>query len=378
MGFFVLKHWTKYLKYDNIFLISSATERGMRNIPAESLSTQIASGMLAMALRNVGGNMKLDSKKNKELIKQYPFIAGILDCGAFPADDLKIQVQKADGNLMYRQADNFGLGDHSRILQMTDDRKDQVARRSECIYAIDAENKIINLVIWPHNDEDRRHMGEVYAWSALWGTQNSTGYYSNPICEKVKNLVWLRVQDWHVDTRNYTVPEGRFGDFCKRFVEITVYTEPQQGFRKLQEEANVYENLVITSSVLTRGIISKDLDLTTINGMLYEMAYTFKDEVYFNGMQDILNTGKVRGASGQFGPVNVMVAELCGYERIQIEDSSSSISLQLQPESKNMSTLGHYGTLPQIRNLIRTVAKLWNEKPELRDQFKPDGDISVM
>ena len=350
----------------------------MRRIPAKSLLTRITSGMLAMALQNVGGNMKHDSEKNQKLLKQYPFIAGILDGGAFPANDLTIRVQKADGNLMYCQADNIGLGDYSCIFQMTEDRKDQVARRGECLYAIDAENKIINLVIWPRNDDERRHKGEIYAWTVLWGTQKGNDWYSDPIWEKVKFLIWLTVEDWHIDAGNNDVPEGRFGDFLERSVKITIHTKPKQGFQKLQEDANVYENLVITSSVLTQGIIEKDSDLTTINGMLYEMAYTFKDLVYFNGMQEILSTGEVRGASGQFGPVKVMVAELCGYERIQLEDSASWISLQLRPESKNMCTLGHCGTLPQIRNLIRTVARLWSEKPELRDQFKPDEKVSVM
>lgn len=43
-----------------------------------------------------------------------------------------------------------------------------------------------------------------------------------------------------------------------------------------------------------------------------------------------------------------------------------------------MYVLGQQGTLPQIRNLVRTVVRMWREKPEQRAAFKPDKKVSVM
>jgi hypothetical protein len=112
--------------------------------------------------------------------------------------------------------------------------------------------------------------------------------------------------------------------------------------------------------------------------MLYEMCITFQDEVYFNGMKAILDGSKYRGASGQFGSVKVLAAEMCGYDRVMLEDAVSYVTFQLRPDSEHMYVLGQQGTLPQIRNLVRTVVRMWNRRPELREAFKPDENVSVM
>lgn len=335
--------------------------------------------------------MNPNASKNRDLIKQYPFVSGILsarmephdDKGGTSVNDLTIRVEKADGDLMFRRASNFGLGDSSCIFQFKGSRKNQVMRRGEYLFAIDGEGKIVNRVNWPRNDEEKRKAdGELYGWTALWTGRvtfaNNKEGYSNPIWDKVKYLVWVTVEAWHVDTKNDDAPGGRFGEFKDRAVHVTIYGAPDQGFEKLQEESSVYSNLSLDSRLMTRGVIDKDHDIVSIGGMLYEMCITFQDEVYFNGMKDVLDGGKFRGASGQFGSVKVLCAEMCGYDRVMLEDSASYVTFQLRPGSKHMYVLGQQGTLPQIRNLVRTVVRLWNLKPELRAGFKSDKNISVM
>ncbi len=129
---------------------------------------------------------------------------------------------------------------------------------------------------------------------------------------------------------------------------------------------------------MLRGALDKDHDIVSIGGMLYEMCVTFQEEMYFNGMKDVLDNGEFRGASGQFGAVKVLCAEMCGYDRVMLEDNSSYVTFQLRPGSKHMYVLGQQGTLPQIRNLVRTVVRMWREKPEQRAAFKPDKKVSVM
>ncbi len=116
----------------------------------------------------------------------------------------------------------------------------------------------------------------------------------------------------------------------------------------------------------------------SMGGMLYEMCITFQDEVYFDGMKAVLDDGEFRGASGQFGSVKVLCAEMCGYDRVMLEDANSYVTFQLRPGSKHMYVLGQQGTLPQIRNLVRTVVRMWREKPELRAAFKSDKKVSVI
>ncbi len=334
--------------------------------------------------------MNPNSSKNRDLIKQYPFVSDILSIRMEPHDgqggasvsDLTIRVEKADGDLMFRRADNAGLGDSSFIFQSKSDRKDQVMRRGEHLFAIDGKGKIVNRVNWPRNDKERRMTGEIYAWAALWTERvpfaNGKEGYSNPIWDSVKHLVWVTVEVWHTDTKNDDAPGGRFGKFRDRSIHITIYGAPEQGFKKLQRESSVYTNLSLDSQLMTRGAIEKDHDIVSMGGMLYEMCITFQDEVYFNGMKQILDSGKYRGASGQFGTAKVLCAEMCGYDRVMLENATSYVTFQLRPDSKQMYVVGQRGTLPQIRNLVRTVVRMWNQKPELRAAFKPDENVSVM
>lgn len=345
--------------------------------------------------------MNPTAQKNQKLIRQirqYPFVAEILkgrmephgglrpgvekiegwvDSAMKIVDDLTIRVEKADGDLMFRQASNIGLGDSSFVFQFEGKRKGQVMRRGEYLFAIDGDGRIVNRVNWPRNDEERRATGEVYGWSALWATKNG-GVYSHPIWDEVKYLVWVTVEAWHLDTNNDDAPGSRFGEFCDRSVRITIYGEPRFGFKKLKERLSVYTNLSLNTRVMTHGVIDRNHDIVSMSGMLYEMCISFQDEVYFNGMKEVLDGGKYRGASGQFGAVKVLCAEMCGYDRVMLEDSVSFVTFQLRPGSKHMYVLGQRGTLPQIRNLVRTVVRMWREKPELRAAFKPDKDVSVM
>lgn len=334
--------------------------------------------------------MNPNALKNRELIKQYPFMADILSAQMEPYDgnggvsinDLSTRIEKADGDLMFRRANNVGLGDSSCIFQLKGNRKDQIMRRGEYLFAIDSKGKIINRVNWPRNDKEKKKTGEIYGWSVLWAGRsifpNKEECYSNPICDKVKYLVWVTVEAWYTDTKNDDVSGGRFGEFRDRSIHITIYGAPDQGFKKLEEESSVYLNLALDNQVMTHGIFEKEYDIVSISGMLYEMCILFQDEVYFNGMKDILDNGEFRGASGQFGTVKVLCAEMCGYDRVMVEDSVSYITFQLRPDSKDMYVLGQQGTLPQIRNLVRTVVRMWREKPELRAAFKPNKNVSVM
>ncbi len=250
-------------------------------------------------------------------------------------------------------------------------------RRGEYLFAIDKHRRIINRVDWPRNMDEQRACGEVYGWSALWETKHSDGSYSDPIYEKVRFLVWVTVQAWHKDTRDDDASDGRFGDFLERHLKVTIYDEPSEGFEKLQEESSIYENLRLDNQTFIRGTLDKNHDIVTLNGHLGELCRLFQDDVYFNGMKNILDNSKFRGASGEFGSVKVLVAEMCGYDRVMLEDAMSYITFQLRPEAKMMYVLGMDGTLPQLRYLVKTVVKFWS-KPELREAFKPDKNVSVM
>lgn len=336
--------------------------------------------------------MKVEAEKNQRLIRQYPFILDILSETMEPyaslggkikevthVDDLTINIEKADGDLMFRQANNVGLGDLSFVSSRKSNRENQIMRQGEYFFAINCEGKIVNRVNWPRNDEEWVNVsaarGETYGWSVFWTGQSTfpsgNPCFTNPIWDSVNYLVWVTVKAWyHVENDNF-----RFHD---RLVQVTIYKKPDRGFEKLQKEADVYTNLCLNTGMMMRGMFNKNYDIMSIGGMLYEMCITFQDEVYFNGMKAILDGGEFRGAFGQFGSVKVLAAKTCGYDRVMLEDFASYITFQLRPNSRHMYVLGQQGTLPQIRNLVRTVTRMWNQNPELRAVFKPSKNVSVV
>jgi len=294
--------------------------------------------------------------------------------------DLNIKFQKADGELMFRRADNVGLGENSSLFNISGPHEKQAGRRAEYIFAVGKNKQLISELCWPRNDADRRDLGhDVYAWNVLWATRDhASESFSDSIHDKVEWLVWVTVEAWHKDSGSDEPPEYRFGEFCERFVTITVYGKPNCGFHKLQEESNLYEHLYLDSKTFMKALFEKNRDVTVIGGRVNELCQFFADEVYFNGMKAILDGKTVRGASGQFGPVKVLAAEMCGYHRVMLEGANAWISYQIRPGEKHMYTLGMGGTLPQLRQITKMVIKMWNSDPKARESFKPDDKVSVM
>lgn len=325
--------------------------------------------------------MKAVSPKNKKLRKQFPFIDEIINLDLEPSycpvhkhhakvDKLSVKVQKADGDLMYRQAYNAGLGDGSYIFSM--ERKGEIKRQCEYLFALDANNQIILKLNWPRNrDEESKHR-PVYGYQALWAKDNGNGVLSDPIYDRVECLVWVTVSAWHKKNQDpgSDFSDAVFAELVERSIDLTVYQKPDCGFDELSQKASLEENLRLNSDNLMRGFLDKDERLIAISGRLDELCTQFRDEVYHNGMKEIADTETTIGGSGQLGPVKVMVGGLCGYTRVTLEDSVSFLSLQIRPGSDWMYVLGQNGTLPQLRNLVRTIVKIWNTQPELRSAFK--------
>jgi len=338
--------------------------------------------------------MKPTASKNRDLIDQYPFISIIMRAHIEPyggvderqVDDLTIKVQKADGDLMWRQADNIGLEDHSFSFSTAGNRKGQVARRGECIFAISHDNLIINRVDWPRNDDERRkNRGEIYAWSVFYTSKmrnaSNNGYlHANSIVDKMKYMVWVSIEAWHKGSGNHGGVEigARFGKLTERSMEITIYSEPDEGFDKLHENSPLMNHLYLSSNVIMRAISTQNHDILAIDGRIAELCTLFQDEVYFNGMKDILDNSRCRGASGQFGPVKVLCAGMCGYDRVMLEDPNCWVTYQLRPGAKSMYVLGMGGTLPNIRRITKTVVEAWGGDSKNREVFKPDKKVSVI
>lgn len=333
--------------------------------------------------------MNVYPEKIQKLIKQFPFVTDILSAKMEPTDgqgksrvdDLTIRVQKADGDLMWRRANNIGIGDDSSIFNPSGNRRGQVMRRGEYLFAINNSGKIINRVDWPRNIEERRATGEIYGQSALWSRRDiirkGETCYSNPIWGETEYLVWATVEAWHENSKNPDAPNGVFGKFHDRSVYITIYGKPIEGFEKLEKESDMFTNLSLDEDTILFGIVEKNENIIRMVGMLDEMCITFQDEVYLNGMQRMLDGKGYWRMLDKQGNVIITCTGPYSSKYITLRDSASMVKFVQHRGSDRLYLQGQWGTLPQIRNLVRTVVRMWQNQ-ELHVEFKVDtGSSSV-
>lgn len=145
--------------------------------------------------------MKPNARKNQKLIKEFPFLREVIATRLEPYDgegqaslqDLTIQVQKADGDLLYRTANNIGLGDNGFSSFWKGPRKDQNGRRGEYIFAIGKDGKIVKQMGWPRNREETRGKKPRYAYAVLWAVEEDGDILSGSLHDEVEYLVWVSV-----------------------------------------------------------------------------------------------------------------------------------------------------------------------------------------
>jgi len=339
--------------------------------------------------------MRVDARKNWRLRQQYPFVDQILKQAMEPfrvesadqkggifVDDLTIKVERADGDFLYRRGRNTGLGEDSFTFYMRGKHKDHISKCGQYVFAIDRDYKILNRLNFPRNREAARGQSTVHAFYVMWTSQSDDGrLLSNPIHDKTAYLVWVDVKTYHKNTGNDDGSDGRFGECLERSVAITIYLPPKEDFKKLEENSSHWSNLRLDSDILIKAIFENNHDITQMNGCLWELCKFFQDEVWDKGMKQAFeqfeNDG-VRGASGQFGTTKVLAAELCDYHRVMLQNDDCYISFQLRPGAIDMYVLGEDGTLPQLRQLVRSMVLMWIQQPECHADFNADTNVSVM
>lgn len=315
--------------------------------------------------------MKITAPKNKKLIAQFPFLIKILNEEMEPYgepllngfDEFSVKVQYADGDLMYRVADNIGLGENSYCY--SEKKEGQIMKKGEYLFAIDDQGNILRRVSWPRNREERSMVGAVYGRNSMRKIPDNREL-EEYIGDKVKHLVWVTIGAWHIDTHKDTFPGERFGRFVSRDIQIVIYQEPKCGFDKLYEDSNVFDNLRLNREVLDRGFFRKNSDILQIMGNLDELCRLFQDDVFDNGLKDMIERKCAGGISAMLGSVKVSAA----LDRIEIQDSVSLLLIGVYPDSGRLRFVVQDGTLPQLRNLVKTVVRYWNSGLEGRSNFK--------
>lgn len=321
--------------------------------------------------------MKPDSKKNKKLRKQYPFLESILSMALSPQagnrgaqiNDLTIKVKRADGDLLYREAQNRGCLGNNTITDCTNEsRKGQVVKRGEHCFAFSKDGEELNNL--PHDDGSVPAGLPVYVEQIFWKriTGNSR---TGPIFEDVKFLVWLTVEAYYKDNGD---KENPYGEFVDRTLEVTIYKEPKAGFFNLYRNSRLEDHLFLSNKVFMRDAVRRERQLDTLTTRLQELADIFYESVYTQGMEEILEAVDFKGCSGEFGGVSVKATWGLGRVGVGLSNSEIDIEFNIIDETKVMYMNSVYGRLPAIRKLVMNVIQAWTDE-EARKTFGPDKSV---
>ena len=285
-------------------------------------------------------------------------------------DDLTIKVEKADGDLMYRTADNVGVhGQGGAIYATKGPKKGQVCKQGEHFFAFSEDGTMLNKLGYSgdlFNDSRKPVYGNQIFWTEVNGDRLSGAIFS-----ETAFLVWVTVRAWYEDTGRSDEP---FGKFVERTLHVTVYMPPKKGFLKLEKESRLEDHLVITNRVRMDAALSQDNRVGGVSEHLNELAEMFYACVYSKGMEDALEKAEWKGCSGTFGGVSVKA--VWGFQRIGVELSNdkAEIELHIHDDSKLMYAGSVYGRLPEIRQLVIDAIFGWQDE-EAREAFGPDTSV---
>ena len=318
---------------------------------------------------------KLRYRKQEET---YPFLSTIFGMDLEPLgiiqpdiiDRLQVFEDTADGGLMFRQANNLGLGDNRFFytFRKTGPRR-QITRQGEYVFVAD-EVRILYGKKWPRNEEERRKRGEYYARDALLGSDGSAE--TATLMDKARYLVWVTAAVVHLDTRNDEAPESRFGKLMRRMLDITVYRAPREGWRRLYEESTPEDFLNLNERVCTRAILDGDREVLRLEEGIEELRKDFYEKVFQKGLGEIL---RAEGAAmaGSFGSLRMSYEAKGGFGKLLLEDAGSWIVFGVSRRQRCFTVISHWGRLSQLRSLVRGMIVAWNESPGAKLLFRKNG-----
>lgn len=327
--------------------------------------------------------MNPNSKKNRQLIRQYPFLRAVLKQPMLPnpdpmdarsVDNLTIRVEIADEQLMLRQADIVGLGRDSYLYNGHGSQR-CVGKQAEYLFAITQGKRIIRRLDWPlPGDDVVASKAPVYGWHVLLKPDAEVPGVTRLLDNEVSHLVWVKVNTWYRDTGNTSWPGSRFGQFQSRDLEITVYGPPKCGFAALRERSMSWTHLHISNPLIANGLSRKDPIITQIAGCVVELCSLFVDEVWNNGLGEMCRDsgGRLAGRLEQT-TVRVHPVDNQTWCFVLESDAGTRVEFWIPDDKGSINVRSQNGTLPELRQLVRSAVFTWREKPKSRAKILPVG-----
>lgn len=250
--------------------------------------------------------MKMQSvRRLKKLQKQFPVIAMQEEMhGRFPQDKpvtLRIFVERADPELLYRKADNVD-GERSYCCKENGHRGSRKEKACGVTIRPDGKHEIVFRKIWDESNS-RKHVRDCFG------------------SEKIDYILWITTYTWYKPATEKQERLGiRLGEHIETERIYTVYLAPKDGdFTKLRETTDLCKNVRLSTRMLMSGIIEHNTEFEQANAMLTTLASTFETLVYLRGLKELVRKSKQRGMCGTFDGVNVMSWVMAGRIMVTLE-----------------------------------------------------------
>jgi len=277
--------------------------------------------------------------------------------------EIHVHVQIADGNLMFHKPSIYGIGDRSFLyIAGKRGKPSQVLRQCEYIFAAD-KTEIVNDRRWPRNYLERQTNDEFFASAILIDPETDT-----PLWDRIEYLVLVCIKVYHENNGDSV---NKCGEVLKRIVDITIYKEPEIGFKRLFAESVLADHVHLTDSVLYKAMNQNNLDVVRLMGRLDEICERFQTHVYAHGLKDMINRSENTLMSGQFGPVTMYYSPNRG-RSIEIRNPCAYMLLGISKNGERLDVVSQSGTIPQIRSMIDGLINEWENNPLSHGFLQPD------
>lgn len=314
-------------------------------------------------------------KRRTELEKQFPCLEKLLkereEKGAGKAN-INITVKRADPDFLYTLGENLD-GANGSIFN--ENRPGEKGIKRDHLYTVGKDDEIISK--WYYTQPDSRDMLTV-----MQIIDNGDEFLS-----KVAYFVWLTAYHWYKKPTEGQANEGmNLGEYLYTELYYTVHLPPDEGWRWLIETTKLTKNVTLYNRLLVRGYakelngghkVGYEVAVSLLNGL----ARKFQDNVYLNGLKEIIDASKVKEMSGQFGEVGMLSYVLAGRIQFTLSDGTHEFTIigEEGAEDPRMGYNSIYATYPTASNLVQTVIEKW-EKADLdtrKRMFVDDKNVRI-
>lgn len=190
----------------------------------------------------------------------------------------------------------------------------------------------------------------------------------------VQAVVWVSSMVWYYQPNDHNHLLNGPGVPRRVDTRLTVYLEPEEGWRQLYITADPQVNVTLLGSRLWKSPESDDSFRDVIYDRLSRLAMQFEDEVFDQGLGAIIDRSKKKGMSGRFGDVKVLSYVIAGRIAIQFECGDDSVTFLGADEKRPKFGFSNIdGTLPNAIKMVEVAIDFWRQAtPDIRKSTHVD------